>query len=128
MTEDDPKQKMRAFDDEVALTVAPFSVHPQLARELEKPGNEGLSDMLIGTGSLSARRQRDAESMNEVLSNTELIAAIDSVLALSISDSASDDLRAYKRQIEDGTIQTDDRKYVVDLCRRLIQQATSRHD
>jgi len=60
--------------------------------------------------------------MNEVLSKAELIAAIDAVLALSISDSTSNDLRAYKKQIEDGTILIDDNKYVVDLCRRLSRQ------
>jgi len=38
-------------------------VHPQLARELEKPGNEGLSDRLIGAGNLSrARRSADKTS------------------------------------------------------------------
>jgi hypothetical protein len=63
--------------------------------------------------------------MNEALSNAELIAAIDSVLELSISDSTSDDLRAYKQQIEDGTIETDDRKYVADLCRRLRHQGSA---
>jgi hypothetical protein len=34
MAEDDPKQKMRAFDDEVALTVAPFYLVPMLQRTL----------------------------------------------------------------------------------------------
>ena len=32
MAEDDPKQKMRAFDDEVALTVAPFYLVHMLQR------------------------------------------------------------------------------------------------
>jgi len=64
--------------------------------------------------------------MNEVLSKAELIAAIDAVLALSISDSTSNDLRAYKKQIEDGTILIDDNKYVVDLCRRLSRQGPAK--
>src|SRR5262249_8897998 len=34
MAEDDPKQKMRAFDDEVALTVAPFCLVHMLQRIL----------------------------------------------------------------------------------------------
>ena len=34
MAEDDPKQKMRAFDDEVALTVAPFYLVHMLQRTL----------------------------------------------------------------------------------------------
>src|SRR5215471_18315574 len=34
MAEDDPKQKMRAFDDEVALTVAPFYLVRMLQRTL----------------------------------------------------------------------------------------------
>ena len=34
MAEDDPKQKMQAFDDEVALTVAPFYLIHMLQRTL----------------------------------------------------------------------------------------------
>jgi hypothetical protein len=60
-------QRLSALINEVADRIgeAPVSVnengevfvHPHLARELEKPGNQALSEMLIGGARANARRQ-----------------------------------------------------------------------
>ena len=54
--------------------------------------------------------------------DSELISLIDSALGLPISESTLADLRAYKEQIQSGSIEDDDRKYVVALCKRLLPQ------
>lgn len=60
--------------------------------------------------------------MREPRNDAELIAFINSVLGLPVSDSVISELSGYKKQIESGIIQVDDRKYVVDLCRRVLRQ------
>ena len=54
--------------------------------------------------------------------DSELISLIDSALGLPISESTLADLRAYREQIQSGSIEDDDRKYVVALCKRLLPQ------
>ena len=46
----------------------------------------------------------------------ELVSLIDTALGLPISESTLADLGAYKEQIQSGSIEDDDRKYVVALC------------
>ena len=54
--------------------------------------------------------------------DSELVSLIDTALGLPISESTLANLRAYKEQIQSGSIEDDDRKYVVALCKRLLRQ------
>jgi hypothetical protein len=53
------------------------------------------------------------------VSDAEILTLIDAVLALPVSDSAHNDLRVFRSQLQDGTISVDDRSYVINFCRRL---------
>ena len=53
------------------------------------------------------------------MSNAEIIALIDAVLALPVSDSTKDDLHSFRFQVEGGTITDNDRNYIIELCKRL---------
>jgi hypothetical protein len=55
------------------------------------------------------------------MSNAEVIALIDAVLALPVSDSTKNELRSFRLQVQAGTIAEDDRNYVIKLCQRLWQ-------
>src|SRR5215204_3738110 len=68
-------------------------------------------------------RRADVESRN-----AQLIALIDAAVALPVSSSTLSDLRDYRRQIETMVIEEDDRKYVHDLCTRLLRQHRSSVD
>lgn len=64
--------------------------------------------------------------MNDHLRNDDLIASIDSALVLPLSQATLDNLRVYKTQIQKGVIQTDDKKYVIALCKRLLSKHASK--
>jgi hypothetical protein len=53
------------------------------------------------------------------MSNAEIIALIDAVLALPVSDTTKNDLRSFRTQVQAGTIAEDDRNYIINLCKRL---------
>jgi hypothetical protein len=55
------------------------------------------------------------------MSNAEVIALIDAVLALPVSDLTKNDLRSFRLQVQAGTIAEDDRNYVIKLSQRLWQ-------
>jgi hypothetical protein len=55
------------------------------------------------------------------MSNAEVIALIDAVLALPVSDLTKNDLHSFRMQVEAGTIAEDDRNYIIKLCQRLQQ-------
>jgi hypothetical protein len=55
------------------------------------------------------------------MSNAEVIALIDAVLARSVSDLTKSDLRSFRLQMQAGTIAEDDRNYIIKLCQRLQQ-------
>jgi hypothetical protein len=55
------------------------------------------------------------------MSNAEIIALIDAVLALPVSDPTKNDLRSFRLQVQAGTIAEDDRNYIIRLCQRLQQ-------
>ena len=52
------------------------------------------------------------------MSNAEIMALIDAVLALPVSDSTKNDLQSFRRQVQAGTIAEDDRNYTINFCRR----------
>ena len=52
----------------------------------------------------------------------QLIALIDAAVALPISSSTLNNLRDYRQQIDTKVLEEDDRKYVHDLCTRLLRQ------
>src|SRR5262249_19608185 len=45
---------------------------------------------------------------------------IDAALNITTSESTKSELRAYRAQIQAGTLQADDRSYVAALCKRLL--------
>jgi hypothetical protein len=55
------------------------------------------------------------------MSNAEVIALIDAVLSLPVSDPTKSDLRSFRLQVQAGTIVEDDRNYIIKLCQRLQQ-------
>jgi hypothetical protein len=55
------------------------------------------------------------------MSNAEVIALIDTVLALPVSDLTKNDLRSFRSQVQAGTIAEHDRNYIIKLCQRLLQ-------
>jgi hypothetical protein len=55
------------------------------------------------------------------MSNAEIIALIDGVLALPVSDPTKNDLRSFRLQVQAGTMAEDDRNYIIKLCQRLQQ-------
>jgi hypothetical protein len=59
-------------------------------------------------------------------SDSELVSLIDSALGLPVSESTMYNLRAYKQQIQSGSIEDDDRKYAVAFCNRLLRAAKVR--
>ena len=54
----------------------------------------------------------------------ELIALIDSVLGLTISNFTFNELQEFKEEIASGTLEFEDRKYITALCRRLLHDKT----
>jgi hypothetical protein len=64
--------------------------------------------------------------MDQQSQNDDVVTLIDSVLALPISHASSDELREYSAQIQRGVIQTDDKDYVIALCKRLLRQGQNK--
>ena len=60
--------------------------------------------------------------MDDQWPNDKIIALIDSVSGLPISQATRDDLRTFRARIQNGEIRTDDKNYVIALCKRLLRQ------
>jgi hypothetical protein len=60
--------------------------------------------------------------MNDQSQDHDLIALIDSAIDRPLSQATLDNLHVYRTQIQKGVIQTDDKKYVIALCKRLLSK------
>jgi hypothetical protein len=61
-------------------------------------------------------------AMDDQWPNDKMIALIDSVSGLPLSQATLNDLRTFRARIQSGEIRTDDKKYVIALCKRLLRQ------
>jgi hypothetical protein len=59
--------------------------------------------------------------------NDEIIGVIDAMLTWPVSGSTKENLRSFKAQAEAGTLQNDDRKYVIALGKRLLRSRNGSH-
>jgi hypothetical protein len=57
--------------------------------------------------------------------DVDVMGLIDAVLMQPVSSSTKSELRSFRSQAETGTLDHDDRKYVVALCNRFLDRAGS---